>query len=151
MSHIRAYGKEDDDAIIAVWEAASRVAHPFLSVAFIEKEKHAIREIYLPNTETVIAEEGGDVVGFASTMGDELGAIFLEPDFHGKGIGKALLDAAANGRDFLDVEVFEKNAIGRAFYQRSGFKEIKRSRHEETGEALIRLRWRRDGAPAVDG
>ena len=151
MNLIRAYRKEDDDAIIAAWRAASHIAHPFLSAAFIEKEERAIREKYLPNTQTLVAEDGGAVVGFASTMGDELGAIFLAPNHHGKGIGKALMDAAASGRDFLDVEVFEKNAIGRAFYKRYGFEELSRSTHEETNEELIRLRWRRDASRSENG
>ncbi len=143
MAVIREYRHEDDDAIIAAWEAASRLAHPFLSDDFIAGERKAIRETYLPNTKTYVAEQDGAVVGFASMIGDELGAIFLEPDHHGKGVGRALMDAAADGHDFVEVEVFERNPIGRAFYQRYGFREIKKPVHERTSEPLIRMQWRR--------
>ena len=144
MTVIRDYTRDDDDAIVAVWEAAARVAHPFLSEEFIAGERVAIREQYLPNTATLVAEENGTVIGFTSMMGDELGAIFLDPAFHGQGVGRALMDATAHGRAFVDVEVFKENPIGRAFYQRYGFREVSKSIHEATGETLIRMQWRAD-------
>ena len=101
--------------------------------------------MYLPNTQTVVAEvEDGVVIGFASMMGDELGAIFLDPAHHGTRVGLALMNAAAKGHDVVEVEVFENNPIGRAFYDKYGFQELKRSVHDATGETLIRMRWRRD-------
>lgn len=144
MAVIREYTRDDDDAIVSVWEAASRIAHPFFTEDFIASERIAVREMYLPNTSTLVAEEDGAVIGFTSMMGDELGAIFLEPTFHGKGVGRALMDATAKGRAFVDVEVFKNNPIGRAFYDRYGFREISRSTHEPTGETLIRMQWRAD-------
>ena len=145
MAVIRDYRRTDDDAIVSVWEAASRVAHPFLTDEFIAGERIAIREMYLPNTTTYVAEDGRTVIGFASMMGDELGAIFLDPSVHGQGVGRALMDHAARGHAFVDVEVFERNAIGRAFYGRYGFQEVRKSTHEPTGETLIRMQWRADG------
>lgn len=141
MTSIRAYATQDDDDIIAVWEAVSRLAHPFLSEDFIASERTAIRDIYLPNTITYVAEDDGRVVGFTSLIGDEVGAIFVLPELHGKGLGRALMDSASKGKDFLEVEVFEKNNIGRPFYESYGFEELKRSVHEATGERLIRMRW----------
>ena len=41
----------------------------------------------------------------------------------------------------LEVEVFEKNEIGRAFYKKYGFKLIKEFTHEESGEKVLRLRF----------
>lgn len=144
MAVIRDYTCEDDDAIVSVWEAASRLAHPFVSDDFIAAERIAVRETYLPNTSTLVAEEDGAIIGFTSMMGDELGAIFLDPAFHGQGVGRALMNAAAKGRAFVDVEVFKNNPIGRAFYDRYGFQEVRRSIHEPTGETLIRMQWRAD-------
>lgn len=144
MAVIRDYTRDDDDAIVSVWEAASQIAHPFLSEDFIAGERVAIREQYLPNTTTQVAEENGTVIGFASMMGSELGAIFLDPAYHGKGVGRALMDHAARGHAVVDVEVFEENPIGRAFYQRYGFREVSKSTHEATGETLIRMQWRAD-------
>ena len=127
---------------MAIIREATRLAHPFLTDDFIAGERTAIREMYLPNTVTVVAEDdGGAVIGFASMMGDELGAIFLDPAHHGTGVGLALMNVAAKGHDVVEVEVFERNPIGRAFYEKYGFQELKRSVHDATGETLIRMRW----------
>ena len=140
-SMIRKYQVSDTETIINVWLEASELAHPFLSEAFIEKEKENIRKVYLPNTETWVYQLSDEVVGFISMIGNEVGAIFLKPAFHGRGIGLQLMNQVAQLHDTLEVEVFEKNEIGRAFYKKYGFKEIKKHIHEETGFKLLRLKF----------
>ncbi|MCB0613778.1 MAG: GNAT family N-acetyltransferase [Phaeodactylibacter sp.] len=141
---IRKYQTTDTEAILHTWYQASLLAHPFLDTAFLERERGNIREIYLPNTETWVYEDGGRVVGFISMMGNEVGAIFLQPEYHGRGIGRQLMDRVAQIHEVLEVEVFERNAIGRAFYDRYGFKPIGAHRHEETGQELVRMKFNRN-------
>ncbi len=136
---IRPYLSSDTEAIIEVWYQASLLAHPFLKADFLEKEKQNIREVYLPNTQTWVYHRKGQVLGFLSMIGNEVGAIFLHPAYHGRGIGSELMDMVEADHETLEVEVFEKNNIGRAFYERYGFEEVSRRIHEETGEELIRL------------
>lgn len=138
---IRKYQTSDTESIIEVWFEASSLAHPFLDAAFMEKEKHNIREIYLPNTETWVYEAGNRVVGFIAMMGNEVGAIFLKPEYHGQGIGTRLMNHVAQIYGELEVEVFEKNDIGRAFYDKYGFKMIKNYTHKETNFELLRLKF----------
>lgn len=138
---IRQYRESDLDQVISAWLAASRLAHPFLSEAFIDQERRNIGELYMPNTNTWVAEVDGEVKGFISLMGNEVGALFLHPDCHGKGIGRALMDKAQELHAELEVEVFEKNHVGRAFYARYGFLPIAQSHHEATGEPLLRLKF----------
>lgn len=140
---IRKYKETDTDAIIAVWYASSSLAHPFLDAAFMEKEKQNIRDIYLPNTETWVHATGDSLDGFISMIGNEVGAIFVTPEKHGLGIGKQLMDCVAQLHEELEVEVFTKNAIGRAFYDRYGFVFLKSHLHEETGNELLRMRFQK--------
>jgi putative acetyltransferase len=51
------------------------------------------------------------------------------------------MDKAAELRGDLEVEVFAANEIGRAFYDRYGFRFLDRTRHEPTGQDLLRLRF----------
>lgn len=138
---IRKYRPTDDDAIVDVWFQAASLAHPFVPQEFMESEKKNTREIYLPNTDTWVYLEQDEVVGFIAMMGNEVGAIFLLPSFHGKGIGTKLMNHVAQFHEILEVEVFEKNSIGRAFYERYGFEFIKKHVHDATGEVLLRLRY----------
>ena len=81
---IRTYAKADCEAIIEVWFAASLVATPFLSKEFLAEERENIRTIWLSKAETWVFEDNGNVVGFLSLIGNEVGAIFVDPDYQGR-------------------------------------------------------------------
>lgn len=136
---IRSYQHEDLDDLLATWYAASQIAHPFLDEAFFEEERRNIPNIYLPMADTFIYENDGVVVGFIALIGNEVGAIFVHPEFHGQGMGRALMDHARQLRGNLEVEVFKNNRVGRDFYRRYGFSFMEEHIHEETGEPLLRL------------
>ena len=139
--NIRQYKTSDLEAVLSSWESATRLAHPFMTDDFLAQERKNVAEIYMPNTDTWVAELDGNVVGFVALMGNEIGAIFLQPNYHGKGIGKALMDKANELHSRLEVEVFKANAIGRKFYSRYGFELLEEKHHKPTGQPLLRLRF----------
>jgi putative acetyltransferase len=136
---IREYRSEDTDALVAIWRAASELAHPFLTDTFMEQEAINLRELYFPNAETWVIEDDGKPAGFVALVGDEIGGLFLDPSLHGRGLGKALVDHVVALKGPLRVEVFEKNTIGRRFYERYGFEEVSNYVHEPSGEMTLRL------------
>ena len=138
---IREYRDSDIDSVIGVWYSASRLAHPFVTREFISQEQERIRSVHMPNAETWVYEEDLRVVGFIALMGNEVGAIFVAPEMHGRGIGRALMNKARELHGTLEVEVFKNNTIGRAFYDRYGFVEFREHLHEETGQRVLRMRY----------
>lgn len=136
---IREYRIEDIEILIAVWRSASHLAHPFLEASFIEREATNLRDLYLPNAQTWVAEENGAAIGFIAMIKNEIGGLFLDPIFHGKGYGKALVDHVVEIQGNLSVEVFEKNTIGRRFYAGYGFAETGRYKHESSNEVTLKL------------
>ncbi len=137
---IRQYENTDLDSVLSSWEVATRLAHPFMTDEFIAQERKNVAEIYLPNTDTWVAQIDGEVRGFIALMGNEVGAIFLQPEFHGQGVGKALMDKAQELHGDLEVEVFKENVIGRNFYSKYGFEHLDEKRHEPTGQLVLRLK-----------
>ena len=138
---IRKFEPSDTEAIIQTWYEASMLAHPFLDPKFIEQEKHNIRQEYLPNTETWVFEVDDKVAAFIAMIGNEIAAIFVKPEVHGQGIGRQLMDFVAEQNEVLEVEVFENNKAGRAFYEKYGFAELEKQVHEETGFKLLRMKY----------
>ena len=138
---IRQYRESDLEAVLSSWENAARLAHPFMTDDFIAQERNNVAEIYLPNTDTWVVEIGNKVQGFIALMGNEVGAIFLQPNFHGKGTGKALMDKAQELHGDLEVEVFKENPIGRKFYSQYGFVQLEEKWHEPTGQKVLRLKF----------
>ncbi len=138
---IRQYKSTDLDAVLSSWEAATRLAHPFMTDEFIAQERINVAEIYLPNTDTWVVDIDGNVEGFIALMGNEVGAIFLQPEYHGKGAGKALMDKAQELHGDLEVEVFKENSIACNFYSRYGFVHLEEKLHEPTGRQVLRLKF----------
>ena len=138
---IRQYAEADLNGVLSSWENASRIAHPFLTKIFLDKERYNITNVYLPNADTWVAEIDGLVVGFIALLDNEVGAIFVDPEFHGAGFGKALMDKAQEIHGNLEVEVFEANLTGRKFYSSYGFELFIEKTHEETGNKMLRLKF----------
>jgi putative acetyltransferase len=148
---IRKYRPADRDDVLNVWAQASALAHPFLSKAFLAGERQMIPNVYLPNADTWVWEADGRVVGFISLIGNEVGALFVDPQFHRSGIGRALVDQARGLRGALEVEVFERNLAGRAFYLTLGFELIHQKVHDQTGFDIMRLRLAADIGRTTSG
>ena len=138
---IRKYKDADLDVVMDIWQASTSIAHSFLDKAFSQKVAFAMREIYMPNPDakTWVYEQNRSIVGFVSMVGNEIGGLFVNPEYHSTGIGSKLVNHVRNIYGNLEVEVFEKNSIGRAFYDKYGFAHNKNYFHEESQEKVIRL------------
>ena len=137
---IRQYKATDQEQTLTVWFNASIIAHNFLEEDFFDKERKAIMECYFPVTEKWVYEQNSCVIAFIAMLDNEVGAIFVDSDSQGRGVGRALMDHVWQSRDFLELDVFKNNSIGRRFYNRYGFKFVHEHIHEETGQPLLRLR-----------
>lgn len=134
---IRKYDPGDEDDVINVWRKSSAQAHPFLTESFQNREEENIRKIYLPSTATWVCEIEEKIVGFISMIKNEIGALFVLPELIGTGIGSELISHVNNSFKNLTVRVFEKNDIGRNFYDKKGFKIITQEIHEDSGEVML--------------
>ncbi len=150
MTLIRHYNNSDLDNVLSAWENASIIAHPFLKEDFLAQERKNIPELYLPIADTWVVEEECQVVGFIALISNEVGAIFLQPEYHGKKMGKLMMDKAQDLHGDLEVEVFEKNSIGRQFYSQYGFRLMEEKIHEPTGERMLRLKFTADSVTSAD-
>lgn len=148
---IRPYEKADLEELTETWYTASQMGHPFLSQEFFDIERHNISDIYLPMADTFVYVHEDHVVGFIALIKNEVGALFVHPEFHGRGFGRALMDHAKMLRGDLEVEVFKENRLGREFYRRYGFTFQDEHVHEETGETLLRLVYTEDRANTPRG
>lgn len=122
-----------------MWEVAARQTHPFLKDEFFIRQRYDIPNAYIPNSKTHVMTIYDVVVGFVSVMGDEVLALFVDPDYQNRGLGRALLDYVRADHDRLTLEVFEANLKARAFYHAYGFRQYGTRIHEEAGEKLLCL------------
>jgi len=138
---IREFKTEDHQTTMDVWYNASVIAHHFMGEAFLEEERVNLTEgRNFPNVEKWVYEQDGKIVGFIAMIENEVGGIFVEPDFQNQGVGRQLMDHVRPSREFLELDVFKDNAIGRRFYDRYGFQLVREYFHEETNQMMLRLK-----------
>ncbi|MEP2103596.1 MAG: GNAT family N-acetyltransferase [Parasphingorhabdus sp.] len=130
---IRAYETADLSRLSSIWFDASQQAHPFLGAARLRKQGTLIENVYLPNSETWVACEAGESIGFISLLGTSVGGLFIEPRLQGGGVGRALITHALKLKGELSLEVYAANVRAYKFYQRLGFEEITRRAKDDEG------------------
>lgn len=124
----------DLDQLVALWEGAVRSTHHFLAEADIGHLRPLVREQYLPSASLVGARDArGNWLAFLGVSGDELEALFVRTDVHGRGIGRMLAEHAIRELGVVRVDVNEQNPGAVAFYERMGFGVVGRSECDGMG------------------
>jgi GNAT superfamily N-acetyltransferase len=82
-----------------------------------------VRDVVLRELDVWVAEDDGQVVGFAALGDDLLEHLYVHPEAQNHGVGATLLTVAKEERrpGALRLWVFQKNAGARRFYERHGF------------------------------
>lgn len=121
------------------------IQEKFLKVAYNnDRMKQRLERSFL-----FVAEIDSIVVGVAnfSPVNDEgkaeLGAIYLYPEYQGKGIGSALLQKGINeleGVEEIYINVERDNEIGKSFYDAKGFQVLKEFDDDFEGHILKTVR-----------
>jgi len=142
--------KSDDDAIVDVWLRATIPGQSFVPESEWRSQEPLVRETFLPMAETWVVEEGGEIVAFASLLGETIGGLFTHPDHQGKGYGRALIAHSHSIHDPLRIEVFRKNERALSIYLRSGFVEESHHTDERTGFEAVILRMGSVDSPSAD-
>ncbi len=141
---LRPYRSGDQAALLEAWDASARHAYPFCDDEFFKKNAEAIVTRFIPKAETTVCLVDDRLVGFVSMLGSTVGGLFVHPDHIGQGFGRLMMDHVAGSFDELHLGVFTKNRIGRAFYERYGFRERgPREIDPESGHELMNLTWTR--------
>ncbi|RZJ19204.1 MAG: GNAT family N-acetyltransferase [Brevundimonas sp.] len=129
---IRPIAPADAPALLGVWRRAVEATHHFLSPAEIDGIEPDVAAYLASGQGLWTLEAEGRPVGFLGLDGDELAALFVDPDAHRRGYGRALtLYALAHGAARLKVN--EGNPGARAFYERMGFVAVGRAETDDAG------------------
>jgi GNAT superfamily N-acetyltransferase len=125
---------------MSIWRGASEAGHPFLDAGTLDADAVVVRDTYMPAAEITVAERDGTVIGFIALLGDLIGGLFVDPDAHRSGAGRALITDAIRRRGRLEVEVYAANPGARAFYAACGFVETGRRDIDDHGRPLPLIR-----------
>jgi putative acetyltransferase len=144
MIHFRLSTKDDLPRIMDIWRRAVDATHDFLA----PDDRDAIQAelvTFFPQISLLLAVDDNDTpLGFMFLHDGHMEALFIDPDQHGKGIGKALIQRAVAEHPALTTDVNEQNHKAIGFYEHQGFERTGRSTHDGQGRPypLIHLRYK---------
>lgn len=119
-----------------IWESAVLATHDFLQEDdFTEIQKQLI-PAYFPQVTLykAVFAKGREIAGFLGVLENRIEMLFIDDQFRGQGIGKALLRFGIEHLKVDELDVNEQNGQALAFYQHQGFEVIKRSELDGSGK-----------------
>lgn len=143
MSLIRPARAADGERLIQIWRRAVDATHDFLKPedrSAIEREVSA----FLPTSPAWLATDPDDrAIGFMLIDGTHMDALFIDPDWHGMGMGRSLVEHGLAMHPTLTTDVNEQNEQAIGFYERMSFARTGRSDRDGQGRPypLIHLRY----------
>jgi putative acetyltransferase len=123
---IRQSNPDDGPSLVAIWRSAVLATHEFLTQSDFDQIERWVEE-FLPRSKLWIAEINGRAVGFMGLEGISIDSLFIDAECHRMGIGRALVEFAAQFSPTLTVDVNEQNGGAVAFYRNLGFVVVGRS------------------------
>ena len=146
---IRPVRPDEQEALVDIWLRAVRATHDFLTEEDIQGLLALVRDpALLEAVELWVVEDGsGAPAGWMGLSGAKVEALFVAPEHHRRGLGRALLAHAAAQHPELTVDVNEQNPGARRFYEALGFEVEGRSELDDHGLPFPLLHLRRPAQP----
>jgi len=135
LNEIVTFQEKDHDKLVNIWYQAVSHTHKFLTQKDIEFYYNMVQNGALREVEIwVELNENKEPTGFIGLDGTKIEMLFVDPNYHGKGIGSRLIKHAQDIKgSSLKVDVNEQNDGAYAFYKRFGFVQTGRSELDGSG------------------
>lgn len=139
----------DRDTLLDIWLRSVKATHTFLTDGDLQTLVPVVRdEALVPLELWVICADAGTAAGFIGLSGPRVEALFIAPEWFGRGCGTLLLDHARRLKGALSTDVNEQNTDALRFYLTRGFTVAGRSPVDGQGNPfpLLHLRMERSQA-----
>ena len=134
---IRAMNKTDPEikVVMDIWLESTIEAHGFILEEYWQKNYDTVKDIYLPQSDSYVLVEEDKILGFISIINKEfIGALFVDRNHQGKGIGRKLIEFVKEHYNDLTLAVYKENEQAVRFYKNIGFEILNEQLNEETDE-----------------
>ncbi|BBI34614.1 acetyltransferase [Cohnella abietis] len=149
LNTISPYQENVHDKLVDIWYRAVCLTHTFLEEKDIEFYHQMLQNGALKEVEIwVDFNENKEPTGFIGLDRSKIEMLFVDTNYHGKGIGSRLIRHAEKIKGSpLQVDVNEQNDRACGFYKKFGFVQTGRSELDSSGQPfpLLHLEYK---APA---
>lgn len=131
---IRSIQDKDINKVMDIWLRSTIKAHDFILKEYWDNSYNTVKDVYIPMADTFIYEDEESIKGFISIINNEfIGALFVDIDSQGGGIGKKLINFAIDKYKNLSLAVYKDNVKSVVFYKRMGFTVVKEQVNQDSG------------------
>lgn len=122
------------DSLTRLWEASVRATHHFLTEDDIVEIRGYLPLAFDNVKHLIVAVDGNNTpLAFMGVESGVLEMLFIAPSHIGTGIGRKLVQYGIDNLGIKEVTANEQNPTATGFYKHLGFKEYKRTDHDEQG------------------
>lgn len=114
----------DAAAIAAVFNAAWSEKLPMVPKMHSAAEDLVYFAGVVRDQEVYVVDDGGSTCGFIALTPGWVNHLYVEPAYHNRGAGTALLERAKSLQNELTLWTFQANAGARRFYESRGFRAV---------------------------
>ena len=130
---IRRSRRDEGEKLVSIWCRSVDATHHFLSPDYRIELEELVRS-FLPEAPLWVAvTENDEPVAFMLLTEQHIDALFVDPDMHGSGVGKLLIEHALSLTSTLTTDVNEQNDQAVGFYKKMGFKVTGRTEVDDLG------------------
>lgn len=130
---IRKLDNKDVNRIMEIWLESTIKAHSFIEKEYWQSNYNTVKDVYIPIAETYVYEENDVIKGFISIIDKEfIGALFVDNDYQGLGVGSKLINFVLNKYDTLSLAVYKENLKSVRFYKKMGFEILSEEINEDS-------------------
>jgi putative acetyltransferase len=132
--------------VAGVFTASRLHALPYLPKLHTPAEDiEYLTNVVFPQNDIRVARQrdSSEILGFIAFTPEWVNHLYLLPQARRNGIGRRLLSLAKEHALTLDLWTFQRNSAARQFYERNGFKVVRRTdgSENEEREPDVQLRW----------
>jgi putative acetyltransferase len=134
MCIVRKLKKDELDKVMEIWRLSTIKAHDFIDKKYWENNYDVVKNVYIPMADTFVYDDEEAIRGFISIINNKfIGALFIDIDYQGLGIGSKQIDYVSNKYKKLELAVYKENESAVKFYEKKGFKAIAEQQNEDSG------------------
>ncbi|WP_340818759.1 N-acetyltransferase [Methanolobus sp. WCC4] len=133
------------DVVMDIWLKTNISSHSFIPEEYWISNYSVVKEEYLPISKTFVYIEDNVTRGFIGVIdGHFIGALFVQEEYQGKGIGQKLLDHCKSLYSNLELGVYTENKVAVGFYTKNGFIVKKEQPNEDSGFMEYVMSWKKE-------
>ena len=139
---IRLMNKSETYDVMDLWLRTSNYSNSFVAADFWQTHYDYIKQKYIDKKDTFVYVKDDKIVGFTVVAADnEIGGLFVDPEYQNNGIGTELINFLKNEYPCLRADVYARNRKAFRFSVELGFKVNEAKRHGSNNEVMYRMVW----------